>query len=192
MGIPQDAFFRQVLTLNIQVQTKRDFIHRAITLILDQPLNRYTLYQGLMLQILDFLKVPDLKEAAVAECQRLIHEMKMEFPKAKGRTASLDDYSNREYKKTQRLQNLAMLGFLCYASLGEYDQAIAFFKKNHSQDHEEVALYILLGELFALQLPDYWRREYEAAVQKGVVPREKLQQVHKFLCANGRFPEGFY
>jgi hypothetical protein len=142
--------------------------------------------------ILDFLKIPDLKEAAVAECQRLIHEMKMEVPKAKGETASLDDYSNREYKRTQRLRNLAMMGFLCYASLAKYDQGTAFFKKNHSQDREVVALFILLEQLFGLQLPDYWCREYEAAVQKGIAPREKLQQTYQSLRANGKLPERFY
>jgi hypothetical protein len=189
VGIPQVEFFRQVLALNFQVQAKSDFIHRALMLILDQPLNRYSLYEDLMLQFLDFLKIPDLKETAVVECERLIQESKGEPPKGNQRTKSYADSSHENYQREQRFQNLALMGFLCYVSLGDYDKAIDFFKRNHSQDSKEVALYILLRELSHLRLGDYWRREYEAAVQRGVSPREKLRLTYEFLCTHGRFPE---
>jgi len=192
VGIPQVELFRQVLKLNIRIQTKPDFIHHSLTLILDQPLNRYTLRKGLMVEFLDFLKIPDLKEATVAKCGQFIRETKTAPPKAKEKAASSYGFSNEHYKKEERLQNLALMGFLCYVSLGEYDHAIAFFRENHTRDSEEVTLFILLGELFELQLPDYWLREFEADVRRGIVPREKLQQVYEFLSSNGRFPERFY
>ena len=189
MGIPQVELFRQVLKLNIRVQAKPDFIHHSLTLILDQPLNRYTLPKGLMVEFLDFLKIPDLKEATVAKCGQFLQETKAKRPKTEEKAVSSYGFSHEHYKNEERLQNLALMGLLCYVSLGEYDHAIAFFREHHTRDSEEVTLFILLGELFDLQLPDYWRREYEADVRRGIAPREKLQQVYEFLCTNGRFPE---
>jgi hypothetical protein len=57
------------------------------------------------------------------------------------------------------------------------------------EDSEEVKLYVLLSLLFSYQVKDYWLREYEDAVKRGVKVREQLQKMHRRITEKGEFPE---
>ena len=62
IGITQSDFFNQVILLNLnRYDDKRDFINRNIKLIVNNSVNRYTLYSSLMIIFINYLDIPDMK-----------------------------------------------------------------------------------------------------------------------------------
>ena len=95
-------------------------------------------------------------------------------------------------KKRKQFQNLAKMGFYCYIHLEEYEKAIGYFKENYTENNKEIQLYVLLDRLFVLGLKDYWIREYCAAKDEGIKPRESLEEVYRFIQKNKKFPKHMY
>ncbi|WMM88736.1 hypothetical protein Q7C09_08355, partial [Heyndrickxia coagulans] len=52
---------------------------------------------------------------------------------------------------------------------------------------KEDALFSLLNKLEKYNQKDYWLREYETAIKKGIRPREELQFTYQYLKENGQF-----
>ncbi len=184
VGIEQAEFFRRVLALKYQSEDKNTFINDALVSMLNEPLNRYTLYETRMRVILEFLKTADLKEMMVVKCDELIETIKREP------TPKREDYSAL-YKREGKLNNLATMGFLCYARLSEYEKAISYFKANNCEDDPEIALYVLLWLLFSLNQKDYFLREYEKAVKNAITPREALRKMYNSTKEKGELPAYF-
>lgn len=179
VGIEQKDFFHRVISLKYQYENKSDFIENAIALMVNNSLNRDTLYFTLMNVILEFLKTPDMNAMAVAKCDKLILTAKSEHPTQK----------TSEYEIESKIKNLSEMGFLCYAHLYEYDNAIDYFKKNYSERDKEISLYALLRLLFQLGLKDYWLKEYEEAIKNGIQPRERLIKMYRFIQENKKLPD---
>ncbi len=188
VGIEQKEFFHRVLSLKYKHENKPDFVKNAISLMVNNSLNRYTLYSTLMYVILEFLKTPDMKELGVDKCKELLQSAKNEKITSKDRT-----FSNfGSYEKERKIQNLSGMGFLCYAQLHDYDAAIDFFEKNYAEKSKEVKLYILLELIFAFKQKDYWLRVYEKAEKNGVQPRDSLKKIYQFIKEKGELPNRFH
>ena len=76
-------------------------------------------------------------------------------------------------------------------ALCEYENGIKYFNENNVERDKEVSLYILLDLLLEYELKEYWLREYDEALKKGVKPREALQKTYKYIQENDKSPEYF-
>jgi hypothetical protein len=184
VGFPQSEFYKQVLSLNFRFQSKPEFISNALQLVVNNHLDRETLKESLLLELLEFLKTPDLKEMGITRAELLLSEMKKEWEskseKSKGR---------RVFVMTEEDLSGFWLKYNIDITLYQHEDAIRFYKQHYMEDSEEVKLYVLLDLLFRYKLKDYWLREYEDALKQGVKPRERLQKMYRYISENGEFPQ---
>ncbi len=54
-----------------------------------------------------------------------------------------------------------------------------------------MSLYVLLDLLLAYELKEYWLREYDESLKRGIEPRKALQKTYKYIQENDKLPEGF-
>ncbi len=185
VGIEQYKFFHRILSLKFQHEDRIDFITNALLLMINNSLNRYTLYIDLMYVILEFLKTPDMREMTIKKCSDLIETVKNE-------PLSTEEEWRSKYDKEKKLNNLTEMGFLCYSQLYEYDEAISYFKMNYNEKNSEIALYILLNLLYIIKQKKYFLREYEIALKDGILPRENLKKMYNYIKEKDEFPEYSY
>ncbi len=181
VGIDQEDFFRRILALKYQCEEKNTFLRNALLSMANVSLNRYTLREDLMWVILEFAKTPDLREMTVALCTELIETIKRRPLSKKGERES-------DHETEEKRNSLTLMGFLCYAQLYEYENAISYFKTNYCKDDKEVALFVLLRLLFGLNQKNLFLREYEAASRNGTRPRDILKKIYSLTKENGVFP----
>ena len=177
VGIPQTDFFQRVLELKSKQEPMPEFVGKALDLILDAPVNRYTLPRQLVDILLELLTIPDLKLRLVAECEkRLASPRPSARPKKDAWSGDLS-----EYEWERRIHDLAKAGFRAYAALGEFQEAITFFKKNYKERDREVTLYVLLQMLEENKRLDEWVAEYQIALKSGISPRKGLREKYRAL-----------
>lgn len=186
VGIEQPVFFKSILLLKSNHLPLNDFIKEAVSLIVNNSLNRYTLYTTLMKIVLEFLDSPDSKELAVEVCDELLQEIKVLPQKPKKAL-----YDQSEYDRNKKINNLVEMVFLCYGQLNEFEQAIKYFQANHIDTSPEVKLYILLRFLFSFQQTGLFIQEYENALKRGIKPREQLEKMYKKILKTGKLPKHF-
>jgi hypothetical protein len=76
------------------------------------------------------------------------------------------------------------LALMLKFAMNKIDEGISCFWANHKEHYPEVSLFILLwGYLSGEEMADYWVREYESAVKRGIKPRERLQQDYAKIIA---------
>jgi hypothetical protein len=107
----------------------------------------------------------------------------MSKPK-QSRKSSLSDFF--EYERKEKINNLVETVFRLNVELCEFDMAIEYYLKNNIECDAEVSLYVLLHLLLEYELKDYWLREYNEAVKKGIIPRESLQKMYENIRTPGR------
>ncbi len=185
IGIEQKDFFNRVLFLKFQIEPKRNFISNALKLMLDNSVNRYTLYSDLLHVILSYLKSTDMIEIAIDQTNQLLQK-----EKEKQISKSSNGYSNK-YNKRKNINNLSEFGFLCYIKFFEVQKAVDFYKQHCVESEREIALYILLRLLFSVGEREYFLKEYENAIELGVKPREELRKMYVFTKESGQLPEHF-
>ena len=187
IGVEQREFYKSVITLLQEAKGKRESLEKGIKLIIDNYLNRYTLYSELMEVLISTLTVPDLKYYGIEIVKKLLVEANLKSnPKKKNKGWG---HSAEEYKKKRRIQNLAELGYRLSASLFEFDEAIAFYKKNYKGEDAEVRLYVLVHLLFQKGEKDRIVNEIEAAIKKRIKPREGLLKLLKEIKEKGELPK---
>ena len=184
IGVEQEEFFRRVLALKYHCEDKNTFTKNALLLMVNNPLNRYTLRENLMEVILEFAKTPDLREMTIANCRELIETIKREPFLQKGRQS--------DYERKEKLNGLTKMTFLCYARLYEYQEAISYFKANYCEANQEIALYVLLRMLSGLNQKDHFLQEYEKALENGITPRETLKKIYRSTKEKGELPANLW
>jgi hypothetical protein len=185
VGIEQTEFFHKVLFLRSQCSESSSFIRGAILLIINHALNRYTLYDDLIMVFMEFLKTPDLREMTITTCDEIRESIKKE-PQSKKQSMH-----QKDYKKEEKLNNLALTGFYCHAHLFEYEKAVDYFKKYYEAGDAEVLLYILLKHLYYLDQKKLIVEEYNKAINRGIKPRDTLVKVYDFIKTRGELPARF-
>lgn len=183
LGITQADFYKTVLNLIAEAEGKPDLIKKGITLIVNNYLNRYTLYTYLMDELIQQLTTTDLKYLAIEKTEQLLKNNNFYAPKEKSWS------STDEYRKKERQNNLAKLGFKLHLSLFEYDKAIAFYQTYYQDTNEEIKLYVLISLLFVHQQKDLVVREIEQAIQKGIEPRKNLLTLLETIKDTGNLPK---
>lgn len=105
----------------------------------------------------------------------------------KRRALSMD--SIQEYRKKEKKNRLAELGFRLYASLFEYNAAIDFYNKHHFERDIEISLYILIRLLFELRQKDLIKSELEKAQKQGIKLRSSLVNLLATIENEDSLPE---
>ena len=189
VGIKQTELLRITLTRFLQQKMTPETMKKAVLLAGSGGVDRDTLDNWLHEVLVECLKTTDRKELAISQCTDLLKEQNQILGGMVNDKKSPYDLSHRIYEKTKVISNLAECGFLIHASLFEYEEAIAFYKKYHPKEYQdEVFLYKLLYLLYDDNSIEYWKREYDLAVKKGVEPRSALQKTREYLQENGAFP----
>ena len=181
VGIEQTEFFRMVVAVKKQAGLPEEWVMEAIRLIIDNDVDNYTLTTELTYTLLEFLNTAPLKEKAVELCERLRREIEGGAKKRR----------STDYSQNQKNNDLIEMVLIIQMELGEYEQAVGYFKSFYRVSNREVALYALLQWLQRYELKDLWLREYEAAAQQGVRLREELMNKYKWIKEAGEFPGYF-
>lgn len=186
VGVEQIDFYRSVITLIQEDKGKADCIEKCIELIIDNDLNRYTLYSGLMRELLSTLDVPNLKETGIEIVNRLIVEN--DFRPKPIEKRKVWSYSSTDYSKQERHNNLTELGYRFYCGLFSVKQAIAFYQMHHYESDEEIKLYILVRLLFEEGRKENIKEVLEESIEKDIKPRQGLLELLKEIKEKDTLP----
>ncbi|MDP3463853.1 MAG: hypothetical protein Q8S18_13755 [Bacteroidales bacterium] len=188
MGIGQSEFFRKLVTLYRNNKDLNDFIRESIRLIIDNPLNRYTLYSELIEIFIAQCNTNDLL-ALCFEQVGIIRKDVLQEPEKESVVLSYSKGNKNEmsYAKREKLNNLTEIGFKAKVNLFEYEIAIAFFYEHYIERDPEVKLYILVSLLFDNQLKSHIVSEIES--NKGLKPRKTLLNLLQYIKVNDDLPK---
>ena len=177
-GIDQDDFFRAIIEKYNKILDRKDFIAKAIDIMFDNPLNRYTLYSGLMLVFLEFVQIPDMLNLTI-EITRHKRDKLLKSKPSK---------ETDKYYITEKINNYTELIFRCYANLYEFDNALNDFNKNMIEDSEEIKLYILIRLLM-----DYGEKDLILNLlvegEKKMRLREGLIKMKNYIVQKNKLPD---
>ena len=160
-----------------------DFIHIGIKLIVDNELNRYTLYSNLMVIFLSYCQSSDMKELVIVKCNLLYDETMAITEKPEGH---FDSRFKMSYSKKNKLNNITGLGVRAYGLLYEFDKAIAYFDHNFFESNSEVKLYILVSILFSYQNHEFILKVLNK--DKTIKMRKSLVDLKEYIEKNNCLP----
>lgn len=180
IGIRRADFFRQVLAIKATYMGKGQLVREAVTSLIRDGRGAHN--TDLIMVILEFLPIPDLKYLAIKVAEELKPTVYKEAP-------AKDDWRRRFYIE-QTLNSLTELIFHCYAQLGEYEQAINYFQEHYQAIDPEVKLYILARFFFEHgRRPALIAGQIAAAQARGIEPRESLLKLKNYIETHQRLPE---
>jgi len=182
-GIEQTAFFLSVIDIYHKFQDKPDFISSTIDLIINNSLNRYTLYSDLMNVFLEYMNIPDLLYTTIEKSKEK-REILMN-------TIPVNRNWSTDYKLKEKKNNCTELIFRSYAGLFEFDNALTDFKKYYIEDNNEVKLYVLVRLLMEFDEKDLILNELQEA-EKQIKIRQSLIELKNFILQNDYLPEYIY
>jgi len=180
--IPQDTFFTSVLNAIDQTTDKKSLATQGVILVIDNSLNRYTLYTDLMKILLEHLHTADMKQYLIEYCIGLRDEHLNQPREKKGTNRT--DY---EYRK--KLNNLTEFIFHAWMELGEADNAIADFRKYHQESSEEIKLYVMIRLLFGYKALEPIRVQMDLPSTNKIVIRKALNDLKEFIAKHNSLPE---
>jgi len=189
VGIEQTSLLETVIARRLSCEINRDNIKSVINLVINNTVDRDTLYSSLICVLIMNLKSSDAKEIAVKECKQLIKELK-ESKKASSKKSWQVESS--DYHRKEKINNLIEMVLRIDIELCEFDEAIQFLNKNYIERDPEITLYVLLELLWEYELKELWVREYDKALKNGVKPRKKLINIYEYIQENNSLPENFY
>lgn len=163
-------------------------IKSSVVLVVDEMANHSSFFSSLDGVLIGQLKTRDTIEIALRACLDLKKENFLSdlSPRHKYSSATMNRYY-LEHKINAHVKLVVKLKL----SLHDYDDAIKYFHRHYKERDKEVALYILLWSLYSYDLKDYWLREYEVGVQKGIKPRNSLQKTYDYITENNQLPDTY-
>lgn len=184
VGISQSEFFEQIIKLYRKSLDINDFVFIGIKLIIDNNLNRYTLYSELMDIYLKHCETPDMREQALKAANKFRDETE--------KIPDNPDYFYKKkygmsYEKINKLNLLTELIIKIYIELFNINSAVEFFKKYYIESDAEIKLYILIRFLFNANQPEIIVKEIENNMK--VKPRGNLINLLNYIKKNGELPE---
>jgi len=187
-GIEQITFYTSLIHFQKNTLDPAEFISKSILAIVNNPLNRYTLYSELMLIFIESLQIPDLKYKAIETAGRFRSEMKFDIKQYE----HSDPYSYTRipgwYEREKRYNNLVELCVHLYFWLYEFDNGINYFQKYFAKKDSEIKLYILIRILELYDAPVKILEVMKAARQQNVAPREALLELEDYIKEYGEIP----
>ena len=187
IGIGRVEFFYAALQFIDKSEGKAGIANKGISLMV----NNSSEYSGLMGELINMLEIPEAKYDAIEVTKKMLSELMP--PKVLSKKSAISYYyDSEEYKKREKINRLAKLGFEIYASLFEYEEATQFFKQYAVETDDEVKLAILIGLLFKEKQIDYIKTELEAAQKQGIQLRKSLEKLLQTINEKGILPNHIY
>ena len=179
VGIEQAVFYRSIIEKYNETMERDAFISKSIDIMFDNPLNRYTLYSGLMKVFLEYIQTPDMLYLTID----ISKQKRQKLAKSKKSTKS-----GYEYEVEEKLNNYTELIFRCYANLYEFDNAVNDSQQNMIESSEEVKLYVLVRLLKEYNQKDIILKIITEAENK-ISLREGLIKLKKYILKNNELPK---
>jgi len=186
VGIAQREFFDKIVTLYRNHTDLEEFINKSIKLIIDNPLNRYTLYTELIGIFIEKCNTSDLLNMSIEQTGVIRKEVLKEPDDENTRMSFFGNKDGMSFMKQTKLNNLTEIGFTAKVALFDYDAAIQYFQEHHIQRDEEVKLYILIKLLFNNKLKDQIVKVIEG--NQHLKPRKALTDLLQHIKKTGKLP----
>ncbi|MDA3894058.1 MAG: hypothetical protein PF517_20560 [Salinivirgaceae bacterium] len=184
IGISQTDFFTTVTTLQRKHLGGKDFVKQASRLALNNPLNRYTLYSGLMNIVIEHCPTPDMKRA-------LCNDLLEFYTETINAPDNEKDYPSRDRKysfiKMSKLNTIAESLLTIYLIVNEFDEGITFFNNAYLSNEPEIKLYVLVRNLFDQNKPQLIVNQINSNLK--INPRKSLLALRDYIEKNKVLPK---
>lgn len=181
VGVAQTDFFEETLKAINRTSEKDVMIDKAIDLIVNNALNRYTLYEYLMDILIGQLETVDMKYLLINKCKSKRKSYSLKKPDSKN--------ISELYNYKTLLNNLTTLIFKTHAVLYETANGIADYMTHFTDREPEVKLYILIDLLFRYNEKDLIVQQLEDAIKNNIKMRKSLLDLLDFIKLNNSLPE---
>ncbi|MCR4426150.1 MAG: hypothetical protein NUW23_08200 [Firmicutes bacterium] len=152
-------------------------MREAVALAVNGGLDRTIVSTDLMLVVLEFLPIPDLKYLAIAAAEELSHQIMKERQQAR-------DWSDR-YGTERKLNDLTELVVHWFGQLGGFESAVDYFNDHYREDSGEVKLYTLVRLLFDhYRQPELIVEQIKKTKAQGVCPRRELIELASSIAVS--------
>ena len=177
VGVEQTAFFHQILVLQEKVISGKEFISKAMTLLMKESV--YS--RAFMEDVLSFLRTPDLKYMAIENAEKRLSN--------ESAARSVAKEKMRVYESDERINMLCVFVCRCRLKLREPDAAVEYFEKHYLAQNTEVKLYVLLRMLFEYEEKEAIKRLIMNAEKRNITPRESLCKLRDYIAEHDALPE---
>lgn len=186
IGVKQVVFYKNILKLLQNIGDDEQMLNKGISLIIENPLNTYTLYSDLIIQFVKSIKTERNYKKALEVATHLLQ--------TNGFNRSDSPIEQRwteeeEYEQEQRHNNLVELIYRLHANFSDYSKAIQFYKKHYYCLNDEIKLYVLVRLLFEKGKKKLIKREIELAIKQGIKPRENLLKLLAMINDENLLPQ---
>ena len=158
LGVAQGEYYDSLVKRILYNGYTRENLEKCIK-ILDFPSDPYELSFDMYYVLISNLKTIDNKIMTIDILSKKVTNLKIELKKTKNN-------SNLEYDLKEKINNCTQCIMEIYCLMKEADNGIAYFHKNYIERNQEIVEYVLLNELYFLDLIDEWIKEYEDNVSK--------------------------
>jgi hypothetical protein len=181
VGVAQTEFFDNVFQAIDRVTEKPEMIDKAIDLIVNNSLNRYTLYEELMDIAIMRLATVDMKYLLIEKCKTKREVNTAKNPKSNSIIG--------KYEYESLLNNFTIMIFKAYASLYETKNGIDDFIAHYRKNDPEIKLYIMVNLLFGYKEKDLILQQLEEARKNSIKLRPGLNNLLDFIKSKNSLPE---
>ena len=186
VGYKQAELLRVVIAKYFSNDMDNAKIRDMAALVLESFVDTDTIHLQLLLVLVECLKTPESKETAIAECKNyLATALGMGFAADRLFLSRVDDF-----RRDDITEKACGLCFHLRMALHEHKEAVSAYWKDVKAPNarrKELALYCLLDWLEMYDEADLWMREYEAAIKKGLKPREEYAECYQSLKDGNSF-----
>ena len=171
-------FFRKMQKLNIE-----DFIFKGTKLIINNALNRYTLYSGLIIIFINYCNITAMKELLIENAKKTRIEKQKEPDKKDGWNTN----KGMSYKRKRELNNITEIILRTYVELSDFETGINYFNENQIESNQEIKLYVLVSILLKYGETEPIKKEIEKNMN--IKPRKALLDVLDYIKKFNKLPD---
>ncbi len=189
VGIDQSGFFGKIVTLNRNHKDLKDFISESIRLIIDNPLNRYTIHSELIDIYIEQCNTNDLLNLCFQQVGTIKKDVLQEPDEDSAMFSFRSNKDEMSYEKKEKINNLTEIAFTAKIKLFETDFAIQYLNEHLIETNPEVKLYILLSLLVKHDEKDHVVKIIENS--KHLNPRQSITNLLEYIKTNDKLPKHF-
>ena len=158
LGVTQGEYYDCLIKRILYNGYTRENLEKCVKL-LDFPSDPYELSFARYYVLVSNLKTIDNKVMTIDILSKKVTSARIELKKTKNNFSL-------EYDLTKTINNCTQCIMEIYCLMKEADNGIAYFHENYIECDQEIVEYVLLNELYFLNLIDEWIKEYEDSVSK--------------------------
>ncbi len=183
VGIEQIDFFKIIVNLVQEDNGKADTIKKLTDLIVNNYVDRETLYSELMEVLFDTFDNTGLKYRGIE-----VVEKNIKFATEDLIVNKVKPFSTERYYKIRKINNLTEMGLHLYLGLYEIDAGIKFYNKYYKEQSDEVKLYILVSILMTYNETKKIEELLKNALKNKIELRKSLLNCLSHIENTGELP----